>query len=250
MRHQLDADRRVRKTRTRLHDALPSIVHEKPYDCIVVKEILARADVGRSTFYAHYRDKDELLDRGIRDLLGLDAHPSERWTGVTDRILRFSLPFLEHVEHRRELGVLPMDASGVAAIHERLRRVLETALTDELRAELRRARAARDDDVPAELLARHVAGAFVLTLGWWLEHPTRSARDVDACFRALVARAARGARDGAPATIDLPDEAHLRLVSSSVFRFSACLGKLRVPRTPHSRRRSSCRLTCTEEPKN
>ena len=39
------ADRRVRKTHALLHDALASLVHEKPYDEIVVKEILARADV-------------------------------------------------------------------------------------------------------------------------------------------------------------------------------------------------------------
>ena len=190
MRPELDTDRRVRKTRTRLHDALASLVHEKPYDDIVVNEILARADVGRSTFYAHYGDKDDLLDCGIRDLLRLDVHPPERWTCATERLLRFSLPFLEHVERHREHGVLPMDARGAAAIHDRLRRVLETMLTEELRGELRRGRAR--SDVPAELLARHVAGTFVLSLGWWLEHPAHSARDVDAHFRALVEPVLRG----------------------------------------------------------
>ena len=193
MPHQGADDRRVRKTRALLHDALASLVHEKPYHEIVVKEIIARADVGRSTFYAHYRDKDELLDRGIRDLLRLDAHPPERWSCATDRVLRFSLPFLGHVERLREHGVLPMDASGVATIHAHLRRVLESKLTDELRGELRRGRAARAGDLPAELLARHVAGTFVLALGWWLEHPGCSARDVDAHFRALVEPVLRAA---------------------------------------------------------
>ena len=187
MTQQRGTDRRVHETRTQLHDALASLVHEKPYDEIVVKEIVARAAVGRSTFYAHYRDKDELLDRGIRDLLRLDAQPRQRWTCATERILRFSLPFLEHVERYREHGVLPMDASGAAAIHDRLRRVLEDALALELQAEMgRRPRHAPIDSIPPGLLARHVAGTFVLALGWWLEHPTRSARDVDAWFRALV----------------------------------------------------------------
>ena len=127
MTQQRGADRRVHETRTQLHDALASLVHEKPYDEIVVKEIVARAAVGRSTFYAHYRDKDELLDRGIRDLLRLDAQPRQRWTCATERILRFSLPFLEHVARYREHGVLPMDASGAAAIHDHLRRALGRA---------------------------------------------------------------------------------------------------------------------------
>src|SRR5215212_11646165 len=85
------ADRRVQRTRALLHDALVSLVHEKSYDDIVVKEILARADVGRSTFYAHYRDKDELLECGIRDLLRTDT-PSEpaRSEDAVERLLRFS----------------------------------------------------------------------------------------------------------------------------------------------------------------
>ena len=79
-----------------------------------------------------------------------------------------------------------MDASGAAAIHDHLRRVLEDALALELRAEMRRRPVTPIDSIPPGLLARHVAGTFVLALGWWLEHPTRSARDVDAWFRALV----------------------------------------------------------------
>ena len=62
-------DRRVQRTRGLLRGALASLIHEKAYDAIAVKEILARANVGRSTFYAHFRDKDELLDSGINEML-------------------------------------------------------------------------------------------------------------------------------------------------------------------------------------
>jgi hypothetical protein len=44
-------DRRIQKTQRLLHEALFSLIHEKSYDAIVVKEILDRANVGRSTFY-------------------------------------------------------------------------------------------------------------------------------------------------------------------------------------------------------
>ncbi|HKP16154.1 MAG TPA: TetR/AcrR family transcriptional regulator [Gemmatimonadaceae bacterium] len=175
-------DRRVQKTRALLHGALTSLVHEKPYDDIVVKEILGRANVGRSTFYDHYRDKDELLERGIRKMLHLDA-PSRAAClhGRTDELLRFSLPFLEHIERSRDEGELPLDSGGSATVHEHLRRVLESLLVDELRG----ARGS-SDVVPPHLLARHIAAAFVLNLEWWLEHPTLSAREVDAGFRAFV----------------------------------------------------------------
>ncbi|MBO0803611.1 MAG: TetR/AcrR family transcriptional regulator [Nocardiopsaceae bacterium] len=54
-------DRRVRRTRALLHQALIELILEKGYGRITVQDILDRADVGRSTFYSHYRDKDALL---------------------------------------------------------------------------------------------------------------------------------------------------------------------------------------------
>ena len=62
-------DRRIQRTQGLLHEALGSLIHEKSYDAISVKEILDRANVGRSTFYMHFGDKDELLLSSIRDML-------------------------------------------------------------------------------------------------------------------------------------------------------------------------------------
>jgi len=69
LRGKPTSDRRIQRTERLLHAALGALMHEKPYDAIAVKEILGRADVGRSTFYSHFRDKDELLVSGIRALL-------------------------------------------------------------------------------------------------------------------------------------------------------------------------------------
>ena len=54
-------DRRVQKTRKLLQDALIELVAEKGYESITIQEILDKANVGRSTFYAHFQDKDQLL---------------------------------------------------------------------------------------------------------------------------------------------------------------------------------------------
>jgi AcrR family transcriptional regulator len=62
-------DSRVQRTQRALHEALIGLVREKDYDRIAVREILARAHVGRSTFYAHFADKDELLVKGIEQIL-------------------------------------------------------------------------------------------------------------------------------------------------------------------------------------
>ena len=54
-------DRRVQRTRKLLQDALIDLVAEKGYVAVTIQEILDRANVGRSTFYAHFQDKDQLL---------------------------------------------------------------------------------------------------------------------------------------------------------------------------------------------
>jgi AcrR family transcriptional regulator len=59
MKHRLD--RRVRRTRKALQKALLSLIVEQNYDTVTVEEIAERADVGRTTFYLHYKDKDALL---------------------------------------------------------------------------------------------------------------------------------------------------------------------------------------------
>lgn len=54
-------DRRVRRTRATLHRALIELMIERGYDRVTVQDVLNRADVGRSTFYAHFHSKDDLL---------------------------------------------------------------------------------------------------------------------------------------------------------------------------------------------
>jgi len=180
-------DRRVQRTQGLLHGALASLIHEKSYDAIVVKEILARANVGRSTFYTHFRDKDELLDSGIRDMLRAgESAPSVRSMGAATRVLRFSLPIFEHIERHRSGGDSSASARQQAVVHEHLERVLVELIGDDLRRMGYRARE-RGRDVPRDLLARHVASTFVLVLNWWAqsEEPL-PASEVHDLFRALA----------------------------------------------------------------
>ncbi|MEQ1894843.1 MAG: helix-turn-helix domain-containing protein, partial [Planctomycetota bacterium] len=54
-------DARARRSRERLGDALVALIQEKPFDAITVQDVLDRAGVSRSTFYAHFRDKEDLF---------------------------------------------------------------------------------------------------------------------------------------------------------------------------------------------
>jgi AcrR family transcriptional regulator len=120
----------VQRTKTSLRNALMGLAREKPYDAIAVKEILGRANVGRSTFYAHFHDKNELLESGIHDMLGAihDRHPAR---DGADEPLAFSRPILDYIaEHRRCGAAMPRD--GRVVVHARLQTVLTNLISDDL----------------------------------------------------------------------------------------------------------------------
>ena len=175
-------DRRVERTRGLLHDALASLIHEKSYDAIVVKEILARANVGRSTFYAHFRDKNELLDSGIREMVDTQRAPAPLGS-LAEHVVRFSLPLLQHIEQHKGPRSFAPGGGGQPAVHDRLQQILAELVADDLR----RSGARPAGDLPIDLVASHVAATFVLTLEWWIgTGGTAPARTADERFRALV----------------------------------------------------------------
>src|SRR5882757_6980743 len=162
-------DRRIQKTQKLLHEALISLIHEKGYDSIAVKEILDRANVGRSTFYMHFRDKDELLVSGIHDMTrsvhttGLPSSAARH-----DRLTSFSLPIFEYHDQHRHTGKDRMGTKGRAIVHEHLRRVLTRLIADEVVREDRKPRKT-GRRLPPALLVQYVASTFILVLNWWLE---------------------------------------------------------------------------------
>jgi AcrR family transcriptional regulator len=175
-------DRRVQKTKASLHTALIGLAREKPYPSIVVKEILDRANVGRSTFYTHFRDKDDLLESGIYDVLrSLQDLP--RRSSAPERLVAFSLPLLRHIdEHRRTAGPR-MGREGRATMHAHMEDVLTTVIADQLATAMRVSRA----ETPMDLVARYVASTFVLVLNQWVENDTEwTPAEADARFRALA----------------------------------------------------------------
>lgn len=180
-------DRRVEKTHKALGDALNSLIREKSYDSIAVKEILDRANVGRSTFYTHYRDKDELLVSGIHEMLNpVRTAAVASSAGQHEPILSFSLPIFEHLDGHRRASEGRMGTRGRAILHEHLREVLAGLIADDLSKDPQGRRKAAGR-IPTDLLVQHVASTFVLVLNWWVESRSRlPPAEVNDLFRALV----------------------------------------------------------------
>jgi AcrR family transcriptional regulator len=180
------SDRRVRKTTALLREALHTLMNEKPYDEIAVKEILDRADVGRSTFYTHFRDKDDLLASSIKDIVHAARAASVPRSGKwQERILWFSLPLLEHHDRHRESSHYAMPASAKAALHAHLYDALVTIISETANADLRDSRLGRVK-VPSRLIIQTIASTFVLVFDWWVDQRKIPATEANAIFRSLI----------------------------------------------------------------
>jgi AcrR family transcriptional regulator len=186
MRRPAIEDRRIQKTLSLLREALVSLIAEKPYDSIVVKEILDRANVGRSTFYTHFRDKDDLLVSGIHDVLGEVPSPTRTGGRSPDRILWFSLPIFEHHYRHAHAWGDRIGAKGRTILHEHLRRVLTGVIAGAMKKDYRPGRPS-PRQLPPEVVSAYVASTFVLVLNWWLGTRMRlPPKEINDVFRRLT----------------------------------------------------------------
>jgi len=191
------ADARVRKTQTRLRDALVSLIHEKSYDTIVVSDILERADVGRSAFYAHFANKHSLLASGIDHVLHTSpaGQPSSS-LGPFGSVVWFSRPFFEYVGQCRHTTHLRTSRRGRTVVHAHLRKLLADRIGGDIKAiavSLKKG----GSGIPPELLADHVVGTFILVLNWWVDNQSPlSPREVDELYLTLVGPALAAAAQG------------------------------------------------------
>jgi len=184
-RHVTDA--RVRRTRRRLRDAIVSLIHEKSYPAIAVKEILVRADVGRSAFYAHFSNKDALLASGIEQmLLATEPRALPKTLDPFGEVLSFSFPVFDYIGGCRRAADVKMGRKGRAILHQHLRRVLGNEIRDDVRQALQAGNGLKSA-IPADLAVEYIVTTFILVLNWWVESKSPlSAREVDDVFLALV----------------------------------------------------------------
>ena len=174
-------DRRVARTRALLQQAHLSLIVEKGYDAVTVEDICSRADVGRSTFYAHFTGKEDLHRRGLeglrRELAGHGAISRDPADGASP--LAFSLPMFEHAGARLDLYRALTGTRGGMMAMESIRQVLCEAVRAELPA--------GPPGPPREAVVQHLVGAYLAMLTWWLDDGAQiPPREMDAMFQSLA----------------------------------------------------------------
>ncbi len=186
-------DRRVRRTRELLRGALLSLIQEQGYDRITVQDILDRADVGRSTFYAHYRDKDDLFRAGFEDIraaLAAERDAAEQGTGRKAEFLQPMLAVFQHVGAHRQFWE-SMSRKGGA---ELVTRILRESVSDLVREHFRsQFPDAKENQTQLDAAIQFVTGACMGLLTWWLDndHVPYSAEEIHSIFRRLATQGVR-----------------------------------------------------------
>jgi AcrR family transcriptional regulator len=188
-------DRRVGRTRRLMHEALMSLIVEKGYEAITVQDILDRADVGRSTFYAHYRDKDELLLSSFEYLRTLFEQQQQalfdsRRTGKEHEV-NFILELFRHTgQHHKLYKAIAGKQSGemiLKYLHCYLYTMLIGPLTELIRNK-------KSPSVPMEITTHHLVSSLLSLITWWLDNNMPySAERMDEMFRTLTAPAIEAA---------------------------------------------------------
>ena len=189
-------DRRVARTRTLLHNALLASLRGKHYDTITVEDLCAKAKIGRSTFYAHYTSKDDLLRARLKHLG--DTLRERRRAAATAQAPRQGLLFsgimfehaYEHVHlHRHLLG----NRGGSIAFA-----MIRDMLAELVREEIAPAgRETGGDALIEDFTTAYIVGAFMAVMDWWMKQGVAlPPQRVDALFQRAVAQGvAAAARD-------------------------------------------------------
>jgi AcrR family transcriptional regulator len=176
-------DRRSQRTRRLLHRAIMSLMQEKRYDSITVQDIIDRADVGRSTFYAHYQDKEDLVDSNLQEILD-DLSQSLADSGPESQRLLPTLALFRHVQENRRLFEAMHSGGELDLLLEKGQVYWRQRVEAELQARLQ---PGQKSAMPLSLVADYLSATLGTYLKWWLGHqPSYAAERMDEMFQQMV----------------------------------------------------------------
>lgn len=157
------------RTQRQLEQAVFKLLQDKSYDSITIQDIVDTADVGRGTFYLHFRDKEEavwsLIEHGLQktDLLAHKAFEQDPDSITFETAIQ---NMFQHIEHNKSLFQIMLGSKGNAIVTLRVQDWLANDLIQEAKM-LNSTQMI--PDVPIEIAAQLITGAISRMAIWWLE---------------------------------------------------------------------------------
>ena len=162
-------DRRQQKSRDAIFQAFNKLLSQKSYSRITVQDIIDMANVGRTTFYAHFETKDDLLRElctdifhhvvmSARDLSAAHAH----MVGSENPVDMITHVLWHLKENSRNItGVLSCESGElfVGYFREYVSQLIEPWL-QKVNFEV---------DVPKDFLLDHISSSFINVIQYWIK---------------------------------------------------------------------------------
>jgi AcrR family transcriptional regulator len=176
-------DIRIRRTRERLGAAMIALIQEKTIDEVSVQEVLDRAGVGRSTFYLHYRDKDDLLLSQLEVFLEMVSTSLIKRRDTSRRVLPVA-EFFSHVGAQKKVYRALADSGRLPDFFDLAQEYFARGIEQRLK-ETKPVAALPSRELRARSSA--LAGSLISLFRWWMDHDTREpAEKMDALFHQMV----------------------------------------------------------------
>jgi AcrR family transcriptional regulator len=160
-------DRRIQRTRQLLREALTSLILEKGYEATTVQEILDRANIGRSTFYSHFRDKDELLVSGFEQFREMVEEFDGRFPHRPNRSAQKYSPALFFFHHAAQNHRLYKSMITSELVQNYLYKFITQIAGSHIKGLVP---AGKRTPVPQELIVHYLVSSYLGTLTWWVNH--------------------------------------------------------------------------------
>jgi AcrR family transcriptional regulator len=168
----LKVDPRVRRTRRLLRDALVSLMLEKDFASISIKEITERAEVAYITFFRHFESLDQLLMEILDEGLGeLQAHietlakQSETSALETEGRLIF-----EYIGQKADLFRILFKSQSVTRIRKKVIQNIAVIFQESCLPLAR-----LGNPTATAILSNHIATSLLALIEWWLDHNMKPA---------------------------------------------------------------------------
>jgi len=178
-------DRRQQKTRDSIFQAFSKLLERKSFSNITVQEIIDEANIGRSTFYAHFETKDQLLKAMCTDIFhhvfskDLQSEQTHDFSSEDQGLQSKLTHILYHLKDSEKniLGILSGESGELfmGYFKEYLSKMFARYLS-EVQA-----------DAPEEFVLNHLVGSFAEAVRWWIKHKMQyTPQEVAAYYMAVI----------------------------------------------------------------
>ena len=182
-------DRRQQKTRAAIFHAFSSLLAEENYNRITVQEIIDRANIGRTTFYAHFETKDDLLKALCEELFGHILSSARDCTHTHGLYSNNQVPesvFCHLLQHLKEnenniLELLSCESNEIFLRYfkDNLNSLVQSQFVNQNRK--------ANTDIPQDFLINHISSSFVEMVLWWIKGRMKQTPvELDRYFRAVI----------------------------------------------------------------